>query len=71
MDDFVFSGAKCLHLNGFVNHHKTVSRVQYNPYIAVDASDNATVRCLINGNTLLAPFLGRRIEPEKISPVAE
>jgi hypothetical protein len=71
VDDVMFSGDTCFHFNGYVNHHKTLSRVQHNPYVAVDACGQTTVRCETYGNTLLGPDLGRRIEPRKISPVAE
>jgi hypothetical protein len=71
VDDAMFSDDTCYHLNVYVNHHKTVSRVQHNPYVAVDARGQTTVRCATHGNTLLGPDLGRRMESRKISPVAE
>lgn len=71
VDDVMFSGDTCFHFNGYVNHHKTVSRMQHNPYVAVDARGQTTVRSATHGNTLLGLDLGRRIEPQKISPVTE
>jgi len=71
VDDVMFSGDTCFHFNGYVNHHKTQSRVQHNPYFAVDDRGQTTVRCATYGNSLLGPDLGRRIELRKISPVAE
>jgi hypothetical protein len=71
VDDVVFSGDTCFYFNGYVNHHKTVSWMQHNPYVAVDTRDQTTVRSATYGNTLLGPDFGSRIEPRKISPVAE
>jgi hypothetical protein len=44
VDDVMFSVDTSFHFNGYVNDHKTVSRVQHNPYVAFDARGQTTVK---------------------------